>query len=353
MRLFALLAATALTTLAACATSPSLSPTEDDYPAATVTAAFETPVMDSEGDSADDPAIWIGADGSGFIAGTDKQSGIYIYDLEGALRHHFRIGMVNNVDLRPGFRFKGRDHVLLVMSDDEINAVELMLYDPLTDGFTRPEGSSQSVGPLSPYGICLGRGADGHHHAGVTTKAGRYVQFRVGADGEALTLEPVREFSTDIQTEGCAFDDRTQTLYLAQEVGELRAYPADPANGDAPTRIASDGEFGLLADLEGVTVYEDGAEGGYVLVSSQGNDSFAAFSLPEMAYAGRFRIGEGATDPVSGTDGIAVTSAATARFPKGFLVVQDDEDETSPSQRRKKQNFKVIDWRDVGAVLNR
>jgi 3-phytase len=339
--------------LCACATSgPAVSPTEDSYPAATVTAAFETPVMASEGDSADDPAIWIGADGSGFIAGTDKQTGLYVYELDGALRHHFEIGEVNNVDLRDGFAFGGRERVLLAMSDDETNAVELMLYDPLTDGFTRPEGSTQPVGTLSPYGICLGRGADGHHHVGVTTKSGRYEQFVVEAAGNALRMRKVRTFSTLMQTEGCAFDDRTQHLYLAQEEGDLLRYAADPSAGDAPTVIAKANDYGLLADLEGVTVYEDGSNGGYVLVSSQGNDSFAAFSLPDLAYAGRFRVGDGATDAVGGTDGIGVTSTPMSRFPRGFLVVQDDEDETSPSQRLKKQNFKVIDWRDIEAVLN-
>ncbi|MEM9599659.1 MAG: phytase [Pseudomonadota bacterium] len=337
----------------ACATAPTVSPTEDQYPAVAITAAFETPVMASEGDSADDPAIWIGTDGKGFIAATDKQAGLYIYNLDGTQSDYMPVGTVNNVDLRPGFMFDGRAHVLMVMSNDEINTVELVLYDLSNDRFYRPEGSSQPVGTLSPYGICLGRGVDGHHHLGVTTKAGRYEQFRVDVEGDRLTMQKRREFSTVMQTEGCAFDDRTQHLYLAQEVGDLLRYAASSRNGNEPTIIAEAGQFGMLADLEGVTVYEDGDEGGYVLVSSQGNNSYAAFSLPGLDFAGRFTITDGAVDAVSTTDGIAATSTPTEHFPQGFLVVQDDMDDTSPSERRKKQNLKVVDWRDIQAVLDR
>ncbi|WP_298918107.1 phytase [uncultured Algimonas sp.] len=337
--------------LTACATTPAVSPTQDQYPAAFVAAAFETPVMASEGDSADDPAIWIGADGAGFIAGTDKQSGLYIYNLDGTQRDYKPVGMVNNVDLRSGFLFDGREHVLLVMSNDEINVIETMLYDPSADRFFQPEGGRIETGTLSPYGICLGQAADGHFHAGVTTKSGRYEQFVIGTDANEIIAEKVRELSTEIQTEGCVFDDRMGSLYLAQEEGDLYRYPAAPGN-DAPTLIAKAGDYGMLADLEGVTVYEDGGDGGYLLVSSQGNDSYAAFSLPDHAFAGRFAITAGAVDGVSTTDGIAATSMPTARFPQGFLVVQDDMDDTSPSEPRKKQNFKIVDWRVIDAVLN-
>ncbi|MGB6231115.1 MAG: phytase [Litorimonas sp.] len=338
--------------LAGCATVPTVSPTEDLYPAATVTAAFETPVMASEGDSADDPAIWIGPDGSGFIAGTDKQAGLYIYDLDGTQRDFFPVGQVNNVDLRGGFVFDNREQVLLVMSNDEINAIEVMLYDPADNRFHQPEGSRLSTGALSPYGICLGQAADGSFHAGLTTKSGAFEQHVIEAEGERIVSRRVRDFSTAIQTEGCVFDDRTGSLYLAQEVGEVFRYSVDPAAGPGALPIAKAGEYGTLADLEGVTVYEDGPDGGYLIVSSQGNNSYAAFSLPDLAFAGRFRIGEGAVDGVSTTDGIAATSTPTDAFPRGFLVVQDDMDDTSPSKPRKKQNFKVVDWRAIDAVLD-
>ena len=338
--------------LSACETVPTVSPTEDQFPAASLTAAFETPVMASEGDAADDPAIWIDENGGGFIAGTDKQAGLYVYTLDGEERDFFPVGPVNNVDLRAGFLFEGRPHLLLVMSNDEINTIEMMLYDPADDRFFRPDGATYQTGTLSPYGICLGRTENGEFQAGITTKSGRYEQFQISANGSELAVESVRTFSTLIQTEGCAFDDRTQSLYLAQEEGDLLKYSSRPADSDVPTEIAEAGNYGMLADLEGVNVYEDGESGGYVLVSSQGNNSYVAFDLPSLTYAGRFRIVDGEVDGVSTTDGIAAISTPTERFPEGFLVVQDDMDDTSVSEPRKKQNFKIVDWRDIEAVLN-
>lgn len=349
-RLFLSTSAAALC-LSACETVPTVSPTEDQYPAVSIMAALETPVMASVGDSADDPAIWIGSDGAGFIAGTDKQTGLYVYNLDGTERDYFPVGMVNNVDLREGFRFDGRDHVLLVMSNDEINTIEMMLYDPAGDSFFRPSGASFQTGTLSPYGICLGQNEDGSFNAGVTTKSGRYEQFNIATESSEMSVKKVREFSTLIQTEGCVFDDRTESLYLAQEEGDLLRYSAKPGSDDTPLIVAKAGDFGMLADLEGVTVYEEGSDGGYVIVSSQGNNSYVAFSLPDLNYAGRFRIIDGDVDDVTTTDGIAAISTPTDRFPKGFLIVQDDMDETSPSEPRKKQNFKIIDWREVSKVL--
>jgi 3-phytase len=314
-------------------------------------AAFETPVMASEGDSADDPAIWIGEAGQGFIAGTDKQAGLYVYTLAGEERDFFPVGMVNNVDLREGFTFDGRPHVLLVMSNDEINTIEMMLYDPADDRFFRPEGASFQTGTLSPYGICLGRTKNGAFQAGITTKSGRYEQFEIMADADQLTARQVRAFSTAMQTEGCAFDDRTEHLYLAQERGDLLRYSSVADDEPTAQTIARAGDYGMLADLEGVTLYEQGTDGGYVIVSSQGNNSYVAFSLPELDFAGRFQIADGGVDGVSTTDGIAATSTPTEQFPAGFFVAQDDMDETSPSEPRKKQNFKVVDWREITAVF--
>lgn len=337
--------------LTACDTVPNrASSLTTELPTFTVTADFETPVMASVGDSADDPAIYIGANGKGFIAATDKQAGLYIYNLDGTQREFMPLGTLNNVDLREGFNYQGQDHVLLVASNDEVNAITTLLYNPAADKFINPAGFQISTGTLSPYGICLGKLGDNTFHAGLTTKAGIYEQHIIEAVGGVMSARKVREFSTGTKTEGCAFDDRTEKLYIAEEEGGLYLYPA-AAGDDTQTVLASASDYGIKADLEGVTVYEDGANGGYVLVSSQGNNSYAAFKLPSHEFAGRFMIGDGAVDGTSTTDGIAVTSKATAKYPRGFLVVQDDMDNTSPSEPEKKQNLKVIDWREIEAGL--
>jgi 3-phytase len=323
------------------------------YEAVPITADFETPIMASVGDSADDPAIFVNPNGGGFIAATDKQAGLYIYTLDGEQREFMPIGTINNVDLRSGVAWQGTDYVLLVASNDETNEIMLVLYDPKTDMFSRPESASISVGDFSPYGICMGRSANDGIYVGLTSKAGLYQQYLMDLSAPTITARKVREFKTGTKTEGCVFDDRTRQLYIAEETGSLYQYPAAPSGKDEPIILMEAGDYGSKADLEGVTLYPEGDDGGYLIVSSQGNNSYVTFSLPDHTFAGRVTIVDGAVDGVTTTDGIDVTAQATPQFPAGFLVVQDDEDDSSPSQRGKRQNLKVIDWRTVQAALTK
>ncbi|MGJ8560355.1 MAG: phytase [Litorimonas sp.] len=338
-------AALSLSLLTACARM------DPAYQAVPISADFETPIMASTGDSADDPAIFVNPNGGGFIAATDKQAGLYIYTLGGEQREFMPIGTINNVDLRSGVAWQGVDYVLLAASNDETNEIEFILYDPATDEFSRPETSSISVGDFSPYGICMGRSANDGLYIGLTSKAGIYQQYLVNLSSADITARKVREFKTGTKTEGCVFDDRTRQLYIAEETGSLYQYPAAPSGKDEPIILMQAGDYGSKADLEGVTIYPEGEDGGYLIVSSQGNNSYVTFSLPEHEFSGRITIVDGAVDGVTTTDGIDVTATATPQFPNGFLVVQDDEDDSSPSQRGKRQNLKVVDWRTVQAAL--
>jgi len=326
--------------------------TDPAYQAVPVMADFETPIMASVGDSADDPAIYVDADGNGFIAATDKQAGLYIYDLDGTQRDFMALGTLNNVDLRNEVMWQGKEHVLLVASNDETNEIVLVLHDPMTGRFWQPDTPTISTGTLSPYGICLGRSGDRGLYVGLTTKAGVFQQYLLDTSGETITGRKLREFSTGTKTEGCVFDDRTAQLYIAEEGGGLYQYSSAPSGEDEPIVLMKAGDFGSKADLEGVTLYADGADGGYLLVSSQGNNSYVAFNLPSHTFAGRFSVVDGEVDGVTTTDGIDVTSMATERFPDGFMVVQDDQDDQSPSEARKRQNLKVIDWRTIQTALN-
>lgn len=344
-RLPAILLLTA-SVLTACA------PPNPAYQAAPVTADFETPIMASVGDSADDPAIYVNAAGNGFIAATDKQAGLYIYDLDGTQRDFMAIGTVNNVDLRPGVMWQGIEHVLLVASNDETNEIVLILHDPNTGRFWQPETPTISTGSFSPYGICMGRSANQGLYVGLTSKAGVFQQYLLDMSGDAITGRKLREFSTGTKTEGCVFDDRTRQLYIAEETGGLYQYPAAPSGKDEPIVLMKAGDYGSKADLEGVTLYAEGDNAGYLLVSSQGNNSFVAFNLPSHTFAGRFTVVNGDVDGVTTTDGIDVTPMATARFPKGFMVVQDDQNDQSSSEAGRRQNLKVIDWRRISETFS-
>ena len=81
---------------------------------ATVTALYETPQVISEDDAADDPAIWINyaAPEQSLVFGTDKQSGVYSYKLNGEQIGYSELGRINNIDsstLTPGDRATDTD----------------------------------------------------------------------------------------------------------------------------------------------------------------------------------------------------------------------------------------------------
>ena len=78
-------------------------------------------------DAADDPAIWINPiDASkSLILGTNKQSSVNIYDLEGALvSRTAEIGEPNNVDIR---EIAGK--VVAVVSDKDDSEIEAFTLD--------------------------------------------------------------------------------------------------------------------------------------------------------------------------------------------------------------------------------
>ena len=83
-----------------------------------VLAAAETPPVGTAArDAADDPAIWVDPRDRtrGVILGTDKQAGLYVYDLAGRQRQYLAGGRPNNVDLRDAFP---TPKTLLTVDDD-------------------------------------------------------------------------------------------------------------------------------------------------------------------------------------------------------------------------------------------
>ena len=85
-----------------------------------VAAAGETPAVGTgRRDAADDPEIW--ADPAnrarGMILGTDKQAGLYVYDLTGRQIQFLAEGRLNNVDLRSDFPAEGRGQILIGASN--------------------------------------------------------------------------------------------------------------------------------------------------------------------------------------------------------------------------------------------
>jgi 3-phytase len=323
--------------LAACATTPvGLPPVE-------VVAVAETdPVGTAAEDAADDPAIWRNrADpAASRIVGTDKKAGLHVYDLSGRTLFSETSGLINNVDLAelPDGR------VVVVASDrnDPANArLRVWQMDPangaLTLLATTPGGEGEG------YGFCLRRDGEALH-AFSALKHGTVEEYRLTFPGGGeLRSEHLRTRRIPTQIEGCVADPRDGTLYVGEEAGGLWRFGAEETRGELVVPI--DNRY-LVADLEGLALIPEGADGGWLVASSQGDNAFAVFRLPGLEPVGRFRVARGAFGSVEETDGIDLVAGDFGpRFPGGLFVAQDGDN--AP----RAQNFKLVPWAAIKAAL--
>lgn len=114
----------------------------------------------------------------------------------------------------------------------------------------------------------------------------------------------------------------------------------------------------VAADVEGLTLLTEAEGDGYVLASSQGDNTFALYDRERgdeddnggaNEYEAGFRVGsaDGALDGSEECDGAAVLNAPLGRtYPNGLLVVQDGHD-TPADGEREGTGFKFVDLGDV------
>ena len=322
-------------------TPPALTPRS----VPTVAATAETEPVASADDAADDPAIWRNrrAPARSLVVATDKQAGVHVYDLAGRRLSYTPAPRLNNVDLR-----ESGGRITVVASDrGDIDRAHVSLFDldPVTARL-RPLGRFP-VGAGEAYGLCLWtRARDGALFGFVVLKDGRIDQIAIDRTGMTPQVRTVRSMKLGTQSEGCVADDRTGQLYVAEEDVGLWRFAADPAAATTATAIARVDGATLVADAEGLALAPSGRTGGYLVVSSQGDNAYTLYRLPAVSYAGRFRIGGGAIDATSDTDGIdLVLGDFGPAYPGGLFVAQDGDN--APAT----QNFKYVGWAAIRRAL--
>lgn len=316
----------------------------------TVTALVETQPVGTIDDAADDPAIWRNpADPAGsLIVATDKRAGLHLYDLAGRALSFTPSPRLNNVDLRDRVSIGGALGILVAASDrqDEANA-KMALFRLDAAAKVLIPLASIPVGPGEAYGMCLWqRKRDQALFGFVVLKDGRIDQMAFDLSGAVPTATRVRSMKLGTQSEGCVVDDRTGTLYVAEEDVGLWRFDAEPSDSTTPIPLPrADGQR-LVIDAEGLAIDPRGRKSGYLIVSSQGDNAYAVYKLPMVKYVGRFRIGDGTLDGTQETDGIdLITGDFGPKFPKGLFVAQDGDN--APET----QNFKLVPWADIVRTL--
>jgi 3-phytase len=326
---------------AACATVP---PAIMSDPAVSVTAQAETPpVGTANEDAADDPAIWRNPanPAASLVVGTDKKGGLYVYDLKGAQKSFLPAPGLNNVDL---VDIEG-GRVLVIASDrSDLTTVNLFLAQLNTaTGKLAPAGRI-AVGPGEGYGICIVKPAGRNEVVAFSApKSGRIYKTTITQQGGAFTGTTTTLAQVPTQTEGCIADPRTATLYIGEEDAGIWAIDM---NTGAKRLVAAIDNKVLVADVEGLAIAPEDINGGYLVASSQGDNAYAVFRLPEVTPLGRFRITQGRFGSVEETDGIELDNRAFGPdFPGGLFIAQDGIN--APAA----QNFKYVHWNEVIAAL--
>lgn len=404
-RLFTLTACGAAAVLV-CAASAQAHPRSDDE----LSAELETPALWAEDDAdADDPAIWVDREDpeDSLVITTAKEAGLYVYDLEGDEVQHVEPkpapgeddapGRYNNVDLVRGFELGGDTVDLAVASDrgmDDLGifAIEDGELEEVTDpgaGWIFSESQEEVNGEHTAYGLTTWQDASGAYALVSRNSETEVALLKLVAKGDTVGWEKIRtlalpaEFAMPdgstwttcddpgqyAQVEGMVVDKTTGTAYLGQELVGIWKISADltgepelvdtavefglPGTYDAETDECEYGAnpgFGgdvLRTDIEGLTIYYIGRGKGYLLASSQGDDTFAVYSLAEgNPYIGSFAIGADEVDSTQHSDGADVVSVSLPGFDGGLLVVQDG-DNTPEGGDESSTNFKFLEWEDV------
>lgn len=308
-----------------------------------VVAAVETEPVSTGGDSADDPTLWVNPSDAqqSLVIGTNKKRGLAVYDLSGREIQFLADGQMNNVDHRDGFPLDGKKVALLTASNRSNNSIAIYRINAETK---RLENVAAAVTKtIEAYGSCMYRSSkSGKFYYFGTSKQGVVEQYELSDTGQGTVgAKKVRQINVGTQLEGCVADDELGNLYVGEEAVGIWKYHAEPDANLERTKVDGVGNGNLVADVEGLTIAYGSDGTGYLIASSQGNDTYAVYRREGTnAYVKSFRIVAGSKiDRVTNTDGIHVTTANLGPlFPKGVFIAQDGSDDTG------KQNFKLVPW---------
>ncbi|WP_369192989.1 phytase [Streptomyces djakartensis] len=323
-------------------------------------------------------------------------------------------GRYNNVDLVTGLRLPGGPVDVAVVSDRGTDRLRVYRIDPAAPGGPLTDVTDPAAAPVfsadqaeineqrTAYGLATWRDRSTGRSYAVVSQRERtrlaLVELQPTARG-TVTYRKVRAFDLPAsfrlpngttwspcaepgelpQVEGMAVDPATGTLYAGQEdvgIWRLRAdltgrpslvdkvrefgvpgvYDEETEECTAGTDPGYGGER-LSADVEGLTLLQESGGDGYLLASSQGDDTFALYDREvgeDNEYEGGFRVGAASAtlDGAEECDGAAVLDAPLgSRYPNGLLVVQDGRETPGTADgeggTRTATGFKFVDLGEV------
>ena len=336
----------------------------------------------------DDPAIYVNPTDSAnsLVLTAVKNGGLQVYDLSGTLLQSVNPGNIryNNVDLIYGFELGGQKVDLAIASDrNNDKLVIFQINANATNGEYVTNITDSAIGtlfqsaPFDPPYSASARSAYGlaAYTSPVTDDAYVFVSRRqtgdvgqyklIDAGNGKVTATRVREFTIELpfgspagtspQTEGIVVDKELGYLYIAQEDVGIWKFLAEPNGGEIGTLIDRTKQLGgknITADAEGLTIYYGKDGTGYLLASSQGDSTFAAYTREgSNDFLGRFAVGNnGGIDSVQESDGADVINVPLGpNYPNGLFITQDGRNlpEKLVNGENVNTNFKFVPWENI------
>lgn len=304
-----------------------------------VTANVETEPVFAGDDAADDMCVLENFNNpeSSLIISSDKKYGIIVYDLEGVKLYDYEVGRINNVDILPSRSFQNK--YIVAGTNRTYNSIDIYLFNSkgeLENLILRKEIPSLK----DVYGVTFYRD-EFNTYLFISDKKGNVEQWSYNNDEVNSEIIFVRKLKFSSLVEGLVADESKGKIYIGQErkgIWELNAFPSF----DSQKKLIFKKSKNFKPDFEGLALRDDGNGEGYLIASVQGSNGYLIIDRKSLDVKIFFRIIDGdKIDGTTETDGIDVTSIKTSKFPNGFFIAQDDDNDGL------NQNFKLVDWNKI------
>ena len=304
-----------------------------------VTANVETEPVFAGDDAADDMCVLENFNNpeSSLIISSDKKYGIIVYDLKGVKLYDYEVGRINNVDILPSRSFQNK--YIVAGTNRTYNSIDIYLFNSkgeLENLILRKEIPSLK----DVYGVTFYRD-DFNTYLFISDKKGNVEQWSYNNDEVNSEIKFVRKLKFSSLVEGLVADESKGKIYIGQErkgIWELNAFPSF----DSQKKLIFKKSKNFKPDFEGLALRDDGNGEGYLIASVQGSNGYLIIDRKSLDAKIFFRIIDGdKIDGTTETDGIDVTSIKTLKFPNGFFIAQDDDNDGL------NQNFKLVDWNKI------
>ena len=304
-----------------------------------VNADVETEPVFAGDDAADDMCVLenLMNPEKSLIVSSDKKYGIIVYDLEGNKLYDYEVGRINNVDIIPSK--SNQDKYLVAGTNRTYNSIDLYIFN--SNGELEKNIVREVVPSLKDvYGITF---YDDNYNTYVlvSDKKGNVEQWSFNNDESSPEIKFERKLRFSSLVEGIVADESKGKVYIGQERRGIWELSANPNLSDDRKLIFKKNKY-FKPDFEGLTIRDEADGKGYLIASVQGSNGYLLIDRKSLNAKIFFRIIDGdKIDGTTETDGIDVSSIKTSKFPNGFFIAQDDDNDGL------NQNFKLVDWNKI------